>query len=147
MMIIDCHAHLYSGDLVRYPTLPDPLRPPPGTGTVEHLREESRAAGGPEHDRRFHALNENHRLKRRAVRLVSLDEFTNALMNCDETSRLEQVGGVFDRAVLERRHFGPELFDDGEAGAAKGGINRQDSTRVRWSGHGCHPRNREGLPT
>jgi predicted TIM-barrel fold metal-dependent hydrolase len=45
MLIIDCHAHLYAADPVRYPTLPDPLRPPPGTGTVEHLRAESRAAG------------------------------------------------------------------------------------------------------
>jgi predicted TIM-barrel fold metal-dependent hydrolase len=45
MLIIDCHAHLYSDDPVRYPVLPAPLRPPPGTGTVEHLREESSAAG------------------------------------------------------------------------------------------------------
>jgi predicted TIM-barrel fold metal-dependent hydrolase len=45
MLIIDCHAHVYSDDPARYPTRPAPLRPPPGEGTAEHLREVSRAAG------------------------------------------------------------------------------------------------------
>ena len=45
MLIIDCHAHLYSADAARYPVKKDPLRPPAGKGSVEHLRQESRAAG------------------------------------------------------------------------------------------------------
>jgi predicted TIM-barrel fold metal-dependent hydrolase len=39
MLIIDCHAHLYSADTAKYPPgQPKPLAPPPGTGTVEHLQ-------------------------------------------------------------------------------------------------------------
>jgi L-fuconolactonase len=45
MLVIDCHAHIYSPDEKRYPVRKDPLRPPPGKGSVEHLRQESRAAG------------------------------------------------------------------------------------------------------
>lgn len=45
MLIIDCHAHIYSTDSVRYPVREGPLRPPPGKGPVEHLRKESLAAG------------------------------------------------------------------------------------------------------
>lgn len=45
MLVIDCHAHIYSPDEKKYPVRKDPLRPPPGKGSVEHLREESRAAG------------------------------------------------------------------------------------------------------
>lgn len=45
MLIIDCHAHLYSPDTTRYPTREDPLRPPPGEGSAEHLRAVSQAAG------------------------------------------------------------------------------------------------------
>lgn len=42
MTIVDTHAHLDSPDEVRYPKAPNPLRPPPGKGTLEHLREEVR---------------------------------------------------------------------------------------------------------
>src|SRR5512136_1279491 len=37
MRIVDTHVHLYSEDETRYPTKPEPLRPPVGTGTLEHL--------------------------------------------------------------------------------------------------------------
>ena len=39
MLVIDCHAHIYSPDEKRYPVRKDPLRPPPGKGSVEHLRQ------------------------------------------------------------------------------------------------------------
>jgi len=45
LQIVDTHAHIYHADEVRYPMLPDPLRPPEGTGTVEHLRRETEASG------------------------------------------------------------------------------------------------------
>jgi predicted TIM-barrel fold metal-dependent hydrolase len=39
LLIIDCHAHLYSADTTEYPPgLKMPLTPPRGTGTVAHLR-------------------------------------------------------------------------------------------------------------
>ena len=44
-MIIDTHAHIYSEDLETYPTIDDPLRPPPGAGTPEGLREAMRSTG------------------------------------------------------------------------------------------------------
>lgn len=44
-LIIDCHAHLYSEDESKYPTIPHPYRPPPGDGTLAHLRREMNAAG------------------------------------------------------------------------------------------------------
>ncbi|MER3405441.1 MAG: hypothetical protein C4289_10040 [Chloroflexota bacterium] len=44
-MIIDTHAHIYSPDEQAYPPRADPLRPPPGTGSPEHLRREMQAAG------------------------------------------------------------------------------------------------------
>jgi hypothetical protein len=44
-LIIDCHAHIYSEDESKYPTIKEPYRPPAGTGTVEHLRREMQAAG------------------------------------------------------------------------------------------------------
>src|ERR1051326_596984 len=44
-MIIDTHAHIYSEDETRYPMIARPLRPPQGTGTVEHLGREMAAAG------------------------------------------------------------------------------------------------------
>lgn len=47
-MIIDTHAHIYAEDETRYPMIPQPLRPPAGTGTLEHLRREM-AAGGVTH--------------------------------------------------------------------------------------------------
>lgn len=44
-MIVDAHAHIYSPDEKRYPTIEKPLRPPRGTGSPEHLREEAKANG------------------------------------------------------------------------------------------------------
>ena len=40
MLIIDCHAHVYSTDDRKYPPVAKPLRPPQGTGTVPHLRRQ-----------------------------------------------------------------------------------------------------------
>src|SRR5260370_38146477 len=45
MLIIDCHAHIYSPDEKRYPSKDKPLRPPKGKGSVEDLRKESLANG------------------------------------------------------------------------------------------------------
>lgn len=42
-MIIDTHAHIYAPDEKRYPPIDKPLRPPAGTGSLEHLRRETRA--------------------------------------------------------------------------------------------------------
>lgn len=44
-LVIDCHAHLYGEDERKYPTIEQPYRPPPGTGTIAHLRREMRDAG------------------------------------------------------------------------------------------------------
>lgn len=44
-LIIDCHAHIYSTDDKRYPTIASPLRPPAGSGTIAHLRETLKANG------------------------------------------------------------------------------------------------------
>ncbi|HEX4069786.1 MAG TPA: amidohydrolase family protein, partial [Planctomycetaceae bacterium] len=44
-LIIDCHAHVYSLDETKYPTIPNPYRPPIGQGTIDHLRREMRGAG------------------------------------------------------------------------------------------------------
>ena len=44
-MIIDTHAHIYSPDEDSYPTTSEPLRPPVGTGSPEHLRQAMAAAG------------------------------------------------------------------------------------------------------
>jgi predicted TIM-barrel fold metal-dependent hydrolase len=45
MLIIDCHAHIYSFDENRYPPKPDPFRPPKWVGSAEHLHHLSQAAG------------------------------------------------------------------------------------------------------
>src|SRR5437764_911819 len=45
MLIIDCHAHIYSPDGKRYQPKDNPLRPPKGKGSVEDLRKESLANG------------------------------------------------------------------------------------------------------
>jgi predicted TIM-barrel fold metal-dependent hydrolase len=45
MLIIDCHAHIYSEDDRLYPPIANPLRPPEGTGTVAHLERERNGAG------------------------------------------------------------------------------------------------------
>ena len=45
MSIVDCHAHIYSDDDTKYPTIEKPFRPPSGKGTVAHLRQEMKAAG------------------------------------------------------------------------------------------------------
>ena len=43
--VIDCHAHIYSPDEQKYPTIEKPYRPPAGTGTVEHLQRVMRESG------------------------------------------------------------------------------------------------------
>ncbi len=45
MLIIDTHAHIYSPDEKKYPVIEKPLRPPPGKGSLEHLRRETLAHG------------------------------------------------------------------------------------------------------
>jgi L-fuconolactonase len=45
MLIIDCHAHIYGDDNTKYPPIDKPYRPPPGKGTLDHLRREMMAAG------------------------------------------------------------------------------------------------------
>jgi predicted TIM-barrel fold metal-dependent hydrolase len=44
-LIVDCHAHVYSSDESKYPTIENPYRPPAGKETVEHLRKQLAAAG------------------------------------------------------------------------------------------------------
>jgi len=44
-LIIDCHAHIYSENEQKYPTIDKPYRPPEGKGTVAHLKHEMRSAG------------------------------------------------------------------------------------------------------
>ena len=45
MEIIDTHAHIYSADESVYPMKEDPLRPPEGTGDIQHLRRECEING------------------------------------------------------------------------------------------------------
>ena len=45
MLIIDCHAHIYSFDEKKYPPRQSPFRPPMGVGSAEHLHHVSQAAG------------------------------------------------------------------------------------------------------
>ncbi|MBI81899.1 MAG: hypothetical protein CMJ81_01760 [Planctomycetaceae bacterium] len=45
LLIIDCHAHIYGEDELKYPTIESPYRPPEGKGTVHHLQQEMRRAG------------------------------------------------------------------------------------------------------
>ncbi|MBI3467123.1 MAG: amidohydrolase family protein [Planctomycetes bacterium] len=40
MKIVDTHAHIYSEDTRTYPLRKDPLLPPKGKGTLEHLKQE-----------------------------------------------------------------------------------------------------------
>jgi L-fuconolactonase len=40
MTIVDTHAHIYHEDETLYPKKPDPLRPPEGKGTIEHLKKD-----------------------------------------------------------------------------------------------------------
>jgi predicted TIM-barrel fold metal-dependent hydrolase len=44
-LIVDCHAHIYSEDEEKYPTIERPKRPPVGTGTVAHLQREMHENG------------------------------------------------------------------------------------------------------
>jgi L-fuconolactonase len=39
MTVVDTHAHIYHEDEVLYPMKSDPLRPPKGTGTIAHLKQ------------------------------------------------------------------------------------------------------------
>ncbi|MBI3208341.1 MAG: amidohydrolase family protein [Candidatus Solibacter usitatus] len=43
MLVIDTHAHIYSPDEKRYPVIEKPLRPPAGSGSLEQLREVTKA--------------------------------------------------------------------------------------------------------
>src|SRR5260221_2342 len=45
ILIIDCHAHIYSFDEKKYPPRANPFRPPKFVGSVEHLHHVSQAAG------------------------------------------------------------------------------------------------------
>ena len=45
MLVIDCHAHIYSPDEKRYQPKDKPLRPPGGKGSVEDLKQEMRLNG------------------------------------------------------------------------------------------------------
>ena len=45
MLVIDCHAHIYGEDEVKYSTIERPYRPPAGKGTIKHLRNEMAASG------------------------------------------------------------------------------------------------------
>ena len=45
MLIVDCHAHIYSPDEKRYQPKDKPLRPPGGKGSAEDLRRVSQANG------------------------------------------------------------------------------------------------------
>jgi predicted TIM-barrel fold metal-dependent hydrolase len=45
MLVIDCHAHIYSFDEKRYPPRENPFRPPKWVGSAEHLHHLSQAAG------------------------------------------------------------------------------------------------------
>ena len=45
MLIIDCHAHIYSEDETKYPTVDKPYRPPVGAGTIAHLKREMARSG------------------------------------------------------------------------------------------------------
>jgi len=46
LLVIDCHAHLYSADTAKYPPgIKTPTTPPRGTGTVEHLRRLMKETG------------------------------------------------------------------------------------------------------
>lgn len=45
MKIVDTHAHIYSEDVGHYPLKEDPYLPPPGKGTLAHLKQEMRDNG------------------------------------------------------------------------------------------------------
>lgn len=45
MTVVDTHAHIYHPDESIYPMIDNPSRPPEGTGTIAHLRENAAAAG------------------------------------------------------------------------------------------------------
>jgi len=47
LVIVDCHAHIYGtpAEEKRYPTIAKPLRPPKGTGTIAHLKQNMKDNG------------------------------------------------------------------------------------------------------
>jgi len=47
LVIVDCHAHIYGtpAEEKRYPTIAEPLRPPGGTGTIAHLKQNMKVNG------------------------------------------------------------------------------------------------------
>lgn len=44
-LVIDAHAHVYSEDERTYPPIEKPYRPPPGSGTIQHLRKTLQSNG------------------------------------------------------------------------------------------------------
>lgn len=102
MGMIDTHIHLYSDDEVKYPKRKDPLRPPAGKGTLQHLQEEMAGAGVSKavlvqtgtaylHDNRL-IVDTVRANEEWLAAVVTLDP--KEMGSVDELGELGQVGGV-----------------------------------------------------